>query len=59
MVEGVATAHTCAHSTSNALLSHPSSCGSVRSHLAGDVRPSEFLALRMKDLVQPLAPLLP
>ena len=71
MFEGVATAHTCAHSTSNACTSLGRHCNTTRPSdssckaafiiilLVTHVRPSELQGLRKKELVPPLAPLLP
>ena len=72
MFEDVATAHTCAHPTSNACTSLGRHCNTTHPsqshpHMAPFIlilqvtymRPSELLALRKKDLVPRLVPLLP
>ena len=68
MFEGVATAHTFTHSTSNACTSLGRHCNTTRPYqsscfvfvlLVTYMRSSELLALRKNDLVPPLAPLLP
>ena len=70
MFEGLATSHTCAHSTSNACtslgkqcvtahLSQTSPYDRVQPHLAGNVNASVRASGIEKDLVPPLVPLLP